>query len=229
MKSQAIFCLCKTRAEWCLGWSRHWCGAGEALSSHWAHSYWKCTQGKMHLRKALSERHSWAWESRVIDWWCTDSWLQIDTVLTNSAPNSLHMLPSPVAFHYNILFTVLSQNISHYRAVRQSKHHLFFFLGKLQSERRGDNVRLLVVQPRQPSLGRWGQSWAAVVRVAGAAEDRGIAAVLENGGGGGRFLAELNRAETCVEGRRDGGRGGRSSSDSGRGGAMGRGWSSSKW
>lgn len=125
MKSRAILCLCETRAEWCLGWSRHWCGAGEALSSHWAHSYWKCTQGKMHLRKALSERHSWAWESRVIDWWCTDSWLQIDTVLTNSAPNSLHMRPSPVAFHYNIRFTVLSQNISHYRAVRKSKHHLF--------------------------------------------------------------------------------------------------------
>lgn len=134
MKSQAIFCLCETRAEWCLGWSRHWCGAGEALSSHWAHSYWKCTQGKMHLRKALSEKHSSAWESRVIDWWCTDSWLQIDTVLTNSAPNSLHMLPSPVAFHYNIRFTVLSQNISHYCTVRQSKHH--HFLENYWKERR---------------------------------------------------------------------------------------------
>lgn len=48
------------------------------------------------------------------------------------------------------------------------------------------------------------------------------------GKGGGRGLAELNQAETCIEGRRDGGGGG-SGSDSSRSGAMGRGWSSSKW
>lgn len=48
-------------------------------------------------------------------------------------------------------------------------------------------------------------------------------------GRGGGGLAELNQAETCIEGRRDGGGGGGSGSDSSRRGAMGRGWSSSKW
>lgn len=126
MKSRAIFCLCETSREWCLGWSGHWCGTGEALRSHWAHSYWKCTQGKMLLRKALSERHSSAWGSRVIGWWCTASWLQTDTVLTNSAPNSLNMLPSPVSpsvTTYCLQFWAKTYLVI--IAVCQSKHHLF--------------------------------------------------------------------------------------------------------
>lgn len=49
-------------------------------------------------------------------------------------------------------------------------------------------------------------------------------------GRGWGVFAQLNQAETWIEGRRDGGRRRRgSSSDSSRGGAMGRGWSSRKW
>lgn len=82
----------------------------------------------------------------------------------------------------------------------------------------------MVVQPKH-----WaGGDQAFVV---GAAVKQGTGTVLdwEMLGGVGGGLAELNQAETCVEGRRDGRRGGRSGSDSSRGRAMGRGWSSSEW
>lgn len=97
-KNWAIFCFHETWGEWCSAWSGHWCSTGEALGSYWAHSYWKCTQGKMLSRKAPGEMQSWAWVGGVIGWWCTASWLQMVTVLTNSVPNSLIMIPSPFPF-----------------------------------------------------------------------------------------------------------------------------------
>lgn len=67
-KNWAIFCFYETWGEWCLARSGHWCSTGEAIGSHWAHSYWKCTQGKMLSRKALGEMHSWACVRGVIGW-----------------------------------------------------------------------------------------------------------------------------------------------------------------
>lgn len=68
MQSRDFFCLLETRRrERCLGWSWCWWCAGEARRSHWGHSYWKCTQAKMLLRKALSVRCSLACGSKG-DW-----------------------------------------------------------------------------------------------------------------------------------------------------------------
>lgn len=40
----------------------------------------------------------------------------------------------------------------------------------LVRDRRGDHARLLVVQPKQPSLGKWDQACVTAVRVVEAAE-----------------------------------------------------------
>lgn len=59
-------------------------------------------------RKAPGEMQNWACVGGVIGWRCTASWLQMVTVLTNSVPNSLIMIPSPVPFQSNMLIIDLS-------------------------------------------------------------------------------------------------------------------------
>lgn len=63
----------------------------------------RCSRGKRRVKM-----QNWACVGGVIGWRCTASWLQMVTVLTNSVPNSLIMIPSPVPFQSNMLIIDLS-------------------------------------------------------------------------------------------------------------------------
>lgn len=124
--SRAIFCLLVTRRERCLGWSWHWCGAGEALGSRWGHLFWKCTQGKTLLIKSIG------WKAELGMWQRSD-WLVMYSKLDGCGVDKQcskqsyyvsfsHLLPFEIrCLQFWPTSVLIIWNTVH----AQSKYHLF--------------------------------------------------------------------------------------------------------